>query len=133
MGAEAENFETGLAHFQSLPQDALGKRVAPHRHTTRDGFGLGGWQERLRLAHAKGQLETIRYERLDALGFVFDTKAHAWNIGFMHFLAIPEDGDGHRVVVQTFVTNDGYRLGAWQHTQRQQRRSGKLDKSRMAR
>ena len=59
-------------------------------------------------------------------GFVRGAQEALWEDGFKHFAALPPDSKGRRVVVQEHTSADGFRVGAWLHTQRTLHRKGEF-------
>ena len=55
----------------------------------------------------------------------------SWEDGFRRFEQLPRDRRGKRVAEVDQVCDDGYRLGAWQSSQRTAYKKGKLDAVRM--
>lgn len=84
-----------------------------------DDFKLGQWVRIQRATQDK--LSPKRKEMLNELGFVWDPFAAAWEEGFENLLKFHEV-NGHCKVPQTYSL-DGFKLGVWVDTQRQQRDS----------
>ena len=59
-------------------------------------------------------------------GFVRGAQEALWEDGFKHFAALPPDSKGRRVVVQEHTSAEGFRVGAWLHTQRTLHRKGEF-------
>jgi len=78
-------------------------------------FNLAVWVVRQRLV--KDNMSTERKEKLDAIGFVWDSMSHQWEEGFSKLLQFKE-AKGHCKVPNRFKM-DGFALGAWVSSQRQ--------------
>lgn len=112
-------WEEAFAHFRNFTPDDLGRRIVPPRHRTASGFKLGAWQDLQRQNHKKELLAAGRAQRLEDAGIVWEPFLAAWEEGFAHFVEYPPDAEGRRVVPQAFETDGGFKLGWWQHAQRQ--------------
>ena len=88
----------GFERFESLPQDARGKRSIAQQYVADDGFRLGRWVSTQRLAQKAGRLEPARRDRLEGAGMVWDTFDEAWEEGFAHFVELDPDEEGRRFV-----------------------------------
>lgn len=93
-----------------------GDCLVPIDHTLVDGFKLGRWVSKQRLAYAK--LSPQRKAILESLkGWSWNPHNEAWEVGFRkaeEFIAI----NGHCRVPATFKTANGYPLGQWVRVQR---------------
>ena len=123
----------GFELFESLPQDARGKRSIAQQYVADDGFRLGRWVSTQRLAHKAGRLEPARRDRLEGAGMVWDTFDEAWEEGFAHFVELDPDEEGRRFVQTRYEADDGFRLGVWQDNQRMLHKTGTLDAERYER
>lgn len=127
-------WEEGLDHFVAFDADSMGERRVPQGFVTADGFKLGWWLDTQRRARRRGALSEARIGQLEASGIVWDPQEMAWEIGLAHFLALPPDELGRRMVPQTHTTpDDGFKLGWWQHAQSAARKRGELSDERIAR
>ncbi|KAJ1450291.1 helicase associated domain-containing protein, partial [Pelagophyceae sp. CCMP2097] len=122
------------AHFDQLaPERAQhGDSVVPTKFVAADGNKLGSWTSTQRLARKAGKLSAERIERLESVGFVWDTPATDWNAHFDQ-LAAYRAAEGHSVVPTKFVTADGNKLGSWVSMQQLARKEGKLSPERIER
>jgi superfamily II DNA or RNA helicase len=110
----AGQWDEGFKALQTFHQREGHCRV-PQEHRER-GFPLGTWVEYQR-SHKEDRLTPERWQRLDALGFVWE-KAFAarWDEGFRALQAFHQR-EGHCRVPQEHREGD-YRLGAWVGKQR---------------
>ena len=110
------NWEQG---FQRLSEykERYGNCLVPTTKGTRtgDGFNLGGWVSYQR--HTKEELSPREIRRLDDLGFVWDRGEQRWEEGLEHLRKYKEQL-GTCTVHAKFITDDGFRLGAWVSNQR---------------
>jgi hypothetical protein len=113
-----------LVRFQEENRHLL----VPVKHKTSEGYGLGSWVNRQRTR--QDSLDPELKKRLDALGFIWDSLAERWEVGFAVFVAFEEE-NGHCRVPQTHTTSEGHELGAWVLNQRQTKDS--MDPERKAR
>jgi inorganic triphosphatase YgiF len=83
--------------------------------TTLGGYRLGAWVNKLR--QKQGGMSAQRKAQLDALGFVWDTRAAQCEEGLGYLQAYVTE-HGHCRVPDDYVAADGYRLGQWVRVQR---------------
>ena len=112
-------WEAGFAALEQFSAKEGHARV-PQSYITSDGYRLGTWVNAQR--QRKDQLLESYRRRLDSLGFVWDPHAEAREAGIAA-LKIFVATKGHPHVPQTYIMEDGYRLGNWVNTQRQARAS----------
>lgn len=110
-------WEEGLQHLEQMPRNSAGKRVFSVKLICADGFKLGQWLTTQRSTYARGGLVEERALKLEAAGVIWDPQEAAWEEGFNHLVAYSEKTE-RSTVPTSFIDEDGYRLGAWQHTQR---------------
>jgi hypothetical protein len=97
----------------------------PASWVSEDGYKLGGWIARRRADHRIGKLDAALKVELDALGIVWE-REEPWERALAAARAYQE-ANGHLRVPQTFVADDGTRLGQWLTNWRSGNRRGKLD------
>ena len=98
----------------------------PSKYVTDDDYPLGAWVGSQRQAHRRGQLDEPRLRKLDALpGWTWSPREDTWREGMAHLLDFV-DSEGHGRVPQTYVSEDGYRLGVWVAGRRRYLKTGKL-------
>jgi hypothetical protein len=89
----------------------------PQRHKTDDGYRLGQWVK-VQRTNKKG-LDPNRRQRLEALpGWDWDPISTQWEEAFCRLKHFSER-EGHCAVAKSHKTKDGYRLGQWVNSQRQ--------------
>lgn len=112
--------------------DRTGHACLPGSHVTPEGYRLGAWVAKQRVAYHKGELSAERAQLLDDLpGWVWSVKEAAWEEGYRHLWAYAER-HGHSRVPKRHVTEDGYGLRRWVDFQRERYRKGKLSAPRQA-
>jgi superfamily II DNA or RNA helicase len=123
------DWEEGFRYL-TMYKEREGDCLAPVDHKE-NGFRLGQWIRSQR--RNADTISTSRRERLDELGFVWDSSWDAdwgsWGEGF-RYLTIYQKRVGHCRVPRNHE-EDGYRLGQWVSKQRQRKRS--LSKERRRR
>ena len=88
----------------------------PTTFKTKDGFNLGQWVGVQR--RNKDSLRAERRKLLESLnGWSWDSLADQWNEAFAHLQNFVKQ-NGSAKVPQRFKTKDGFALGTWIHTQR---------------
>ena len=125
----AAKWEEGFSHLLRYV-DQHGHTRVPKFYSV-NGFPLGSWviQQRYRYKNAEDAGATDRRHRFGELpGWTWDTKGEQWEEGFSHLLRYV-DQHGHARVPHSY-TVDGYRLGTWVHSQRNNYVKGTLEVDR---
>ncbi|BBY41780.1 DEAD/DEAH box helicase [Mycolicibacterium celeriflavum] len=126
-----EQWEEGFAHLADYVGVHGNARVPSGG--TYEGFPLGRWVSRQRVAHSKGELSTDRTARLESLsGWAWDDIAARWEEGFNHLLAYVAERGSARVPF-SYRSPDGLRLGQWINVQRNAYAAGTLTDDRRER
>ena len=102
----------------------------PQLFITENGMKLGQWVINQRTR--KTSLSADRIQRLENLGFVWDSNEAAWEKGFTQLVAYKATYGDCNVPVK-FVTENGMKLGQWVDRQRQFYKNGKLSADRIQR
>jgi len=108
----AADWEEGFSYLQRFHQREGHCRV-PHRHRE-EGYRLGQWVGKQR--QGNDTMLPERWQRLDALGFVWNPLAADWEEGFSYLQRFHQR-EGHCRVPQRH-REEGYRLGQWVSVQR---------------
>ena len=103
-----------------------GHVLVPHDYDS-DGFKLGIWVSKKRMAKSKGKLGQEQIRSLDELGFVWDVLDHLWEQG-INRLQDYRRQHGHVLVPKGYETADGFKLGNWVNQRRVAKSRGKLGK-----
>ena len=124
----ADQWEEGFSRLGDYVEHH-GDALVPASYTL-DGYNLGSWVKVQRRKHAKGTLDADRERRLQQLsGWKWETLADKWDEGFGRLLNyVKRHGDAR--APRWTVTDDGYRLGPWINTQRNNHANGTLDADR---
>ena len=93
------------------------------RYMTESGFKLGYWVSRLR--QKKEDMSAEQIARLDAIGMVWDTEQYRFDQGYSYAKKY-YDKHGNLTAAVTYVTDDGFKLGAWLEQKRRQYHKGTL-------
>ena len=126
-----EQWEEGFAHLADYVR--LHGKARVSSGGTFQGFPLGRWVSRQRVARSKGELSTDRIARLESLsGWVWDDIAARWEEGFNHLLAYVAERGTARVPF-SYRSPDGLRLGQWINVQRNAYVAGTLTDDRRER
>jgi hypothetical protein len=126
-----EQFEKGFQETL-LYKESTGNPNAPNIYETDEGFRLGAWQGNQRGNYKKGKLSPDRIERLDKIGFIWDILEEQFEKGFQETL-LYKNRTGDSNVPQSYKTDEGYRLGTWQATQRKNYKEDELSSDRLKR
>jgi hypothetical protein len=105
-----------------------GHCIVPKGHVE-NGFNLVSWVRNQRTLKSNSKLSLKRINRLDELGFIWNTLAEKWNENFQA-LCLYKEQNGHCQVPISFKVNQ-LKLGAWVSTQRREYSSQKLSSARI--
>jgi len=117
-----------------------GNLDVPARYVNADGIKLGNWiwrmrKERKKISRDKKSAENLTEEqirRLDEIGMVWDTSYDSkWEKSYQAARKYAA-AHGNLLVPARYVTEDGFRLGNWISSQRQQFLKNKLSEQRIA-
>jgi hypothetical protein len=106
------DWEEGFSYLK-MYKDREGHCRVPQKHKE-NGFALGSWVSDVRGGNIKLSVE--QRQRLDALGFVWNSLEADWSEGF-NYLKTYKGREGHCRVPQSYREN-GFRLGGWVSLQR---------------
>lgn len=94
-------------------------------YTSDDGFPLGVWVSAQRRKYQSGKLSDERINRLEKLKIDWNPIEALWQEGYANALEYRKI-HGNLYVNSSYITDDGYKLGAWLNNQRTKYRTGKL-------
>ena len=106
-----ESFWAGLGYLKAYKAEHGDCRVHAS-FKAEDGFTLGKWCSHRRNDYKNGRLTQDRIDALNELGFVWDSIEEDFQRG-LHYLKAYKRKHGDTRVHQRFLTEDGFRLGAW--------------------
>ena len=110
-----DKWEEGFSHLNQF-SDREGHCRVPHSYKTNDGYRLGQWVVVQR--RTKHTINFDRRQRLEALpGWSWDARLDKWEEGFSYLKKF-SDRVGHCRVLQSYKTEEDYRLGQWVGVQR---------------
>ena len=101
----------------------------PQKYVTDDGFALGTWLTVQKKAYLQNKLDADKISRLEEIGMIWSVLEARWNIGFSYAQKYYES-NGNGDIPQTYVTDDGYKLGEWIRSQKRSFAGKKLNESR---
>jgi hypothetical protein len=96
------------------------------RYKTPEGINLGAWVGRMR--KEKKTLDQAVIDKLNTVGFIWDSINDAWNNAF-ESLKKYNQKHGDALVPLRFETDDGFKLGYW--VSRQRRNRSKLNENQL--
>jgi hypothetical protein len=102
----------------------------PDDHVEADGYRLGQFIVAQRMLYKRGTLTPDRIAALEALGIIWNSRAHRFNVGLAAARRYHHT-HGNLFVPNGYTTADSYRLGAWLQNQREKLRFGKLTADRI--
>ena len=122
-------WQVGLRHAAAFRAEH-GHLDVPMRHQAPDGYRLGDWLVRQRIARrspagARRALTADKIAALDALGMVWDPAEQSWQ-SWLQQLRAYRLAHGTADVPRDHVTADGAALGSWLSQQRHRYHSGTL-------
>lgn len=113
--------------------DEHGNACPPQAYEDADGYRLGTWVNLQRQLESKATLRSELQERLKALpGWQWTPRAALWEEGLRQLQEYVRM-NGTASPPQTYVSDDGYRLGSWVSQQRQNNKTGTLSPDRHSR
>ena len=122
--SRAEQWETGYSALVKF-KEREGHCLVPSKHNESD-YRLGQWVDIQR--QNKSELPKDRLDRLNEIGFIWNSRSDQWEIGFSA-LIIYKKSEGHCLVPQGYI-EDGFRLGEWVSRQRQRKTKASEDRIR---
>ncbi|UNN04764.1 helicase associated domain-containing protein [Rhodococcus opacus] len=112
------------------------RTAIPADYVTEDGFRLGRWQERQRVARMLGTLPPQRIAQLDAIGFLWSddddvpvpsvSRADSKQRRMLTEIAAYREEHGNALVPANYVTADGEQVGQWLYRAVKKWRAGAL-------
>jgi superfamily II DNA or RNA helicase len=124
------DFQEGLEKLKTYVEQNHNARV-PATYIDDDGFRLGAWVSNRRNVYKKGKLDPDRIQRLDFIeGWVWDRYEADFHEGLEKLKKYVEQNHNARVPA-TYIDDDGFRLGGWVHSRRNDYKKGKLEPDRI--
>jgi len=124
------DYQAGVAHLRAFIAQEAHANV-PQRYVADDGFTLGKWVSNRRRDYRAGKLTVMKVAELNELGMVWDSLDADYQAGLVCLQAFAAQ-EGHANVPQRYVTDDGFRFGAWLQSRRTDYTIGRLTATRIA-
>ncbi len=130
-----EAFEQGIRETLRY-KEQTGDANAHRSYKTSEGFKLGMWQSTRRRDYKKGILSADRIKRLEDIGFMWHEErkliSKPWDFWYELTLKYKEQtGDANAPT--EYKTTEGFNLGRWQSTQRQDFKKSTISVDRVKR
>lgn len=94
-----------------------------------NGYKLGRWCLQQKIYYNKGELSQSRIDKLNSIGFVFDSLEEEWNRRYEQYKRYVSENKTLYVPKQTVYENEN--LGSWILTQKHRFKMGKLSEERI--
>lgn len=94
-----------------------------------NGYKLGRWSLQQKIYYNKGELSQSRIDKLNSIGFVFDSLEEEWNRRYEQYKRYVSENKTLYVPKQTVYENEN--LGSWILTQKHRFKVGKLSEERI--
>ena len=94
-----------------------------------NGYKLGRWRLQQKIYYNKGELSQSRIDKLNSIGFVFDSLEEEWNRRYEQYKRYVSENKTLYVPKQTVYENEN--LGSWILTQKHRFKVGKLSEERI--
>lgn len=94
-----------------------------------NGYKLGRWCLQQKIYYNKGELSQSRIDKLNSIGFVFDSLEEEWNRRYEQYKRYVSENKALYVPKQTVYENEN--LGSWILTQKHRFKVGKLSEERI--
>lgn len=126
---DSRTFRQGFDHLQAWANQHGHSRVS-QKTVVAGGFALGRWAAECRTAWRREALCAQQIGDLESLpGWIWDPRAAQFNLGLRH-LQVWVRKHGHARVPGQERSDDGFRLGAWVNSRRNDHRIGRLSPAR---
>lgn len=116
--------------------ETYGNLAVPKKYVTDSGLNLGFWirnQKSIRAGQQVGTLSEQQIRKLDQIGMIWENRTTLkWEKGFSEAKHYAEEY-GNLLVPATYITPDGYRLGAWIRNQRTAQSNDEMSEERIRR
>ena len=94
-----------------------------------EGEHLGKWVKTQRGMYKAGKLSVEHYEKLQSVGFIFDSVENEWNRRYEQYKRYIKTNNGDPYISKR-MNYEGEHLGEWVKTQRTMYKSGKISQER---
>lgn len=121
----AIQWEAGFEALKNYKSD-YGHCLVPTMYVNQSGYKLGVWVSEQR--SRRFRLDNVRLQRLDEIGFIWDSVKSKWEVGFA-VLVKYKATMGDCSVPESHVSACGFKLGEWVYNQHSKK--NKLDHERV--
>ncbi len=122
----AYNFEKGFNATLRYMEQNDGNPNAPLKYKTPDGFKLGYWQSSIRCRYKNGALAPEKIKKFENIGFIWNHLEAQFERGVKATLMFKDQNGNDPNAPHSYITPDGFKLGAWQRDLRVRIRKGKV-------
>ena len=127
---DISRWEEGYLHAEEYYKNNL--NLDPKaEYLSEDGFPLGRWIASQRNKYQKGKLSDIKISKLEKLRMNWNPHEALWQEGYRN-AKVYYKANGNLCIKSSYITDDGYKLGAWLNNQRTKYKTGKLSNERIA-
>lgn len=127
---DKSRWETGFCYAVEFKNEFGHLNVAAD-YVAGDGFALGAWISNQRRKYKSAKLTELQITRLEELGLIWDPTEAMWAFSYERARAYYLE-HGNLTVSSQYVTDDGFKLGAWISNQRTKYKNSKLEDSRIS-
>ena len=124
-----EKFISRLNYLKEFKEEYGHIRV-PVTYKTKDGIALGAWLGRNKRLIKSGKLSQDKVVLIEDLGLIIDIKEEQFILGVNYLKKFKEEY-GHIKVPARYETTEGFNLGGWAASRRNEKKSGKISQERI--
>lgn len=107
-----------------------GNLLVKRGEVTEDGFTIGNWVNSQRRNYKSNKLTQEQIEMLEGIGMIWDVLSRQWEIGFSYAKCYYEK-HGDFGLPNSYVAEDGFKLGEWKVSQKRAVREGTISAERL--
>lgn len=122
----AHNFEKGFQATLNYMNQTGGNPNAALKYKTPEGFKLGYWQSSIRCRYKNGALSAEKTEKFEKIGFIWNHLEAQFERGLKNTEMFKDQNGGEPNAPHSYITPNGFNLGAWQRDLRVRIRKGKV-------
>jgi len=114
-GAIEYQWNLGFKHVKQYIQE-FGDTLVKSTYKSNDDYNLGTWVKQQRAANINNIISSENFQKLNALGFIWDVDEYEWNLGYEHLILYVKE-NGHALVPSGHMIDD-FNLYSWVYNQR---------------